>query len=147
MNQHNTAPLTGAYYWLPSPSPEGVVWTLTTCHDLKVWDGIPHREFWPHILEILADAWDKDAKTLRRQLRDHHTGLPRGRVVHPRPDHIIIHDNNAPVDDWVEQVKSKFRTPEIQAIVEYHESEMMSRVDFQKAQEALGVSLLIDPVF
>lgn len=147
MDRHHTGPLTGAYYWVPSPAPEGVAWSLTTCHDLEIWDGISHREFWPHILEILADAWNKDAEALKRRLRDHHTGLPRGRVVHAKPDHAILHDNEAPAADWVEQVKSRFRLPEIPALVEYHALEKMSRDDFREVQKALGVSLPLDPAF
>lgn len=138
-------PLTGAYYWVPMPSPEGVAWSLTTCHDLEVWDGISHREFWPHILEILADIWNKDAETLKRRLRNRHTGLPRGRVVHPKPGHVILHDNAAPVVGWVDQVKSKFQLPEVQAISEYDEFEKLSRDGFQKVREVLGVSLSLDP--
>jgi len=71
-------PRTGAYYWVPRPVPEGLTWNLVTCHDLNVWDGVSHGEFWPFVLEHLAAAWGKDAKLLKRLLRDHHTGLPRG---------------------------------------------------------------------
>ena len=96
--------LTGAYYWCPHPLPEGLICNLVTCHDVNVWDGISHREFWSYVLEHLAVAWGKDAKALKRRLRDHHTGLPRGRVTHPKSGYIVIHGDDAPVavPDWLD---------------------------------------------
>ena len=44
--------LTGAYFWVPRPQRGGVAWDLVTCHDLGVWDGVSHREFWPYVVAL-----------------------------------------------------------------------------------------------
>lgn len=134
------APLSGAYYWVPSPRPIGVVWNLKTCHDLGGWDGISHREFWPYVLEVLADAWGKDAETLKHHLRDHYTGLPRGRIVHRKSGCVIIHGDDAPAPDWLDLVKSRFRLTGVEAAPEFAEHETMQGDDPKRLQAALGVS-------
>lgn len=135
-----SAPLSGAYYWVPSPKSKGVAWNLKTCHDLGVWDGVSHREFWPYVLEVLADAWGQDAETLKDRLRNHHTGLPRGRIVHPKSGHIIIHGDDAPVPNWLDLVKSRFRLTGVEAVPEFTEHEKMLSDDPKRLQDALGVS-------
>ena len=135
------APLTGAYYWVPRPGPDCQVWGLVTCHDLNVWDGVSHGEFWPFVLEHLAAAWGKDAKVLKRLLRDHHTGLPRGRIVHPQSGYVVIHGDDAPVKSWLKQVKARFQLTKVKVTPEYTEHERMIGDDPQAVQEALGVPL------
>lgn len=143
MNHHHASPLTGAYYWVPSPVPDGVAWNLTTCHDLGVWDGIAHREFWPYVLDVLAAAWGKDANFINDRLREHHTGLPRGRIVHPKSGYVVIHGGDAPTPDWLDLVKSRFRLTGVEAAPEFTEHEKMLGDDPGKLQEALGVSFPI----
>ena len=58
-------PRTGAYYWVPRRGPGGLAWELVTCHDLDVWDGISHREFWPLVVPRLAIEWGKELSTPR----------------------------------------------------------------------------------
>lgn len=135
-------PLTGAYYWVPRPQPHGHAWDLVSCHDLGVWDGIPHREFWPHVLEHLAAAWGKDAVELKGRLRGHHTGLPRGRVVRPKSGYVVIHGDDAPMHDWLERVKSRFRLSGVEVTPEFTEHEMMLGEDQRELQDALGSPLL-----
>lgn len=102
------SPLIGAYYWFPRPGLGGVTWELVTCHDLGVWDGVSHREFWPHVLKRLAAAWGLDFAALRRRLRDHHTGLPRGRITRPGSGYVVIHGNDAPPSGSLDLVKTRF---------------------------------------
>ncbi len=133
--------LVGAYYWFPRPGPEGVTWELVTCHDLGVWDGVSHREFWPHVLERLAVAWGLDAGALKRRLRDHHTGVPRGRIVPPDPGYIVIHGDDAPSFKWLELVKARFQLIGVEVTPEFTEHEKMLADDPRAVQAALGVSL------
>lgn len=140
MSHDHASPLTGAYYWVPSPPSKGVAWNLKTCHDLGVSDGVSHREFWPHVLEVLADAWGKDAEPLKGCLSKHHTGLPRGRIVHRKSGCVIIHGDDAPVPDWLEMVKSRFRLTGVEAAPEFAEHETMQGDDSKRLQAALGVS-------
>ena len=86
----------GGLLWVPRSRNRVIRLGLVTCHDLGVWDGVSHREFWPSVLKHLAVAWGKDAKPLKRLLHDHHTGLPRGRVTHPKSGYIVIHGDDAP---------------------------------------------------
>ena len=136
-------PLTGAYFWVPLPERGEVAWDLVTCHDLKAWSAISHREFWPLILEVLAKNWNLDLQTLDRLLHDHHTGLPRGRVTHPKSGYIVIHGDDAPavVPGWLELVKIRFRLTGVKVTPEYTEHEKMLGDDPKAVQAALGISL------
>jgi hypothetical protein len=131
--------LTGAYYWCPRPTSDGVTWDLVTCHDLKVWDAISHREFWPAVLEHLAKIWGKDPNLFYRQLFDHHTGLPRGRITHPKTGYVLIHGNDAPLDGWLQLVKERFRLTEFTPL--YTEHEGMLGDDPVAVEKTLGINL------
>lgn len=137
------APLVGAYYWFPRPVLGGVTWELIACHDLGVCDGVSHREFWPSVLQHLAVAWGKDAKLLKRRLLNHHTGLPRGRIVHPKSGYVVIHGDDAPaiVSNWLETVKAQFRLAGVEVTPEFGEHEKMLADDPKAVQAALGISL------
>jgi hypothetical protein len=138
---HRPGPLTGAYYWVPSPATEGLGWELITCHHLRVWDGVSHREAWPYVLEPLAAAWGKDSKVLKRRLRDHYTGVPRGRVTHPRRGFLIVHGNDSPVPDWLDRIRSSFQLADVKPTPLFDEHERMLGEDLRAVQDALGVSL------
>ena len=137
-------PLTGAYFWFPSPAPAGLKWELITCHDLGVWDGVSHREFWPYVVEQLAASWGQDAVSLKLRLGDHHTGLPRGRITHPKPGYIILHGHNAPVEDWLSRIIHRFRLGDVEVEPVGTEHEGISPGDLAAVQEALGISLGLD---
>ena len=80
-----------------------------TCHDLGVWDGVSHREAWLYVLEHLATVWGKDVEVLKTRLREHHTGLPRGRITRPKTGYLVIHGGDAPIENWLKLVKVHFR--------------------------------------
>ena len=140
----NMSKLTGAYYWCPRPSSGGFSWELVTCHDLDIWDAVSHREFWPAVLDYLAKTWGKDPNVLYRRLFDHHTGLPRGRITHPKSGYVVIHGDDAPVIDWLVQVKQKYRLTEVTLC--YTEHERMIGDDPVAVQKVLGLNLgLVEP--
>jgi hypothetical protein len=112
-----------------------------TCHDLGVWDGISHREFWPYILEHLAAAWSKGADTLKRHLHDHYTGLQRGRITHPKTGYLIIHGQDAPVTNWKTRIKARFRLNGVRVKALSDEHEQMLTEDRRALEEVLGVTL------
>jgi hypothetical protein len=112
-----------------------------TCHDLGVWDGISHREFWPDVLEHVATAWGKDAKALKRCLRDLYTGLPRGRLTHPKTVYLIIHGEDAPVVNWKSKIKARFRLKGVRVTTLYDEHERMLGADRRALEDALGFPL------
>ena len=95
------------------------------------------------MLKHLAVAWGKDAKSLKRRLDDHHTGLPRGRVTHPKSGYVVIHGDDAPVavPDWLDQVKDRFRLTGVKVTPEFTEHEKMLAGDPKVVQVALGISL------
>jgi hypothetical protein len=140
----NPKPLTGAYYWVPHAHQDGPTWELITCHDLKVWHGVSHREFWPHVVEQLAAAWGKDAGPLKHRLGDHHTGLPRGRINYPRPGYILLHGDDAPVTDWLSQITDRFHLRDVEVELVATEHESVDRRDLAAVEEALGVFLGLD---
>jgi hypothetical protein len=89
----------------------------------------------------LAAAWGKDAEPLKRRLADHHTGLPRGRINHRRPDYVILHGNDSPVTDWLSQIIDRFHLGGVELELVGTEHESMDRRDLAAVEEALGVSL------
>lgn len=138
------SPLTGAYYWLPRPHPDGPTWELVTCYDLGVWVGISHREIFPRIVERLAAAWGLEAEPLKRRLADHHTGLPRARINYPRPDYILLHGGDSPVEGWLPQVIDRFHLRDVELELVGTDHESMDPRDRAAVEEALGASLGLD---
>jgi hypothetical protein len=98
-------------------------------------------------LEYPAVAWGKDAKLLNRRLRDHHTGLPRGRIVHPKVAYVVIHSDDAPaaVPDWLNLVKARCPVPTHRgrSQSEFTEHEKILADDPNAVQAALGISLYL----
>jgi len=141
-NDVRPRPLTGAFYWLPSPAPSGPSsWALLTCHDLGKWDGISHREFWPSVLEHLAPAWGKDPAPFKRRLGDHYYALPRGRITRPNGNYLILHGNDAPVPAWQTIVSDRFRLHGLQVKTPWDEHERTLSEDVLALEDVLGVSL------
>jgi hypothetical protein len=134
-------PLTGAYFWVPRPKKDCIAWDLVACHDLEAWEAISHREFWPLILEVLVKNWNQDLRFLVHRLHDHHAGLPRGRITHPKSGYLVIHGDDAPLVNWLELVKVRFRLKAVEVSAEYTEHEEMLAQDLRAVQEVLGNSL------
>lgn len=133
-------PLTGAYYWLPSPTPSGpFAWSLLTCHDLGRWDGISHRELWPFVVGHLAILWGKAPDAFRRRLGDHYYALPRGRVTNPKGKYLILHGNDSPLVTWREIIVHRFRLHGLQLKSPWDEHERTLREDVLAFEEALGI--------
>jgi hypothetical protein len=131
-------PLTGAFYWLPSPS---LTWSLLTCHDLALEDGTAHRELWPFVLDHLAAAWGRDPKAFRRCLGDHYYALPRGRVMKPKGQYLILHGNDAPLPGRQAIVVDRFHLHAHQIKAPWDEHERVLRDDGLALEEALGIEL------
>ena len=74
----------------------------------------------------MAAAWGKDARTLKHRLRDHRTGLPRGRVVCPKSGYVVIHGDDATFPDWLDLVKARFRLFGVKVIPKFTEHERCS---------------------
>lgn len=136
-------PLDGAFYWLPAPNTNGSIsWGLLTCHDLRLWDGVSHREMWPHVLHHLAGLWGKAPVPFRRRLVDHYYALPRGRVTRPEGNYLILHGNDAPpVPAWREIVVNRFQLHGLPVRAPWDEHERTLGEDVIALEEALGVSL------
>ena len=92
------------------------------------------------MLEHLATIWGKDPNDLYRRLFDHHTGLPRGRITHPQTGYVLIHGDDAPVDNSLELIKERFRLTELTLL--YTEHERMVRDDPLAVEAVLGISFL-----
>jgi hypothetical protein len=75
--------LTGGYYWFPIPGDGSLTWEALTCHELGHEARVSHLNFWPSVIDRLAEVWRKDAKVVRRELRYCYAGLARGRVTRP----------------------------------------------------------------
>ncbi len=137
-NQH---PLTGAYYWIPVPRPDGFDWELRTCHDLKRWDGISHREFWPSILEQLAPAWGFVPDAFLDLLSDNYYALPRGRITKPKGNYMILQGDDAPLRNWKTIVIDRFLLRSLHVKILYDEHERVLSDDVLALEIALGINL------
>ena len=137
-----TWPWTGAFYWLPSPTPSGPpTWSILTCHDLNLRDGISHREMWPAVVEHLAGLWGKAPEPFKRRLGDHYYALPRGRVTRPKGKYLILHGNDAPVTDWQRIIVDRFRLQGLQVRAPWDDHERVLRDDVLALEKVLEVGL------
>jgi hypothetical protein len=77
-------------------------------------------------LDRLADAWQKDARLLKKQLRTHYAGLPRGRVTRPDKAYLILHGGDSPIDTWEEALirSFKIRGYKVKPIFDEHEQQL-----------------------
>jgi hypothetical protein len=137
-----TGPLDGAYYWLPVPiASTSIRWDLITCHDLGVWDGVSHREFWPSVLAHLAPTWGKTPEALRGLLGDHYYGLPRGRVSRPKGRYLLLHGKDSPVPDWEDRIIDRFCLAGRRVTVLHDEHETMIPGHRRLVEELLGIRI------
>jgi len=134
-------PLTGGYYWFPSPDNGSVTWSVLTCHDLGSGAGMGHTDLWPAVIDRLAEVWNRDQEFFRTHLKDRYTGLPRGRVTEPPGRLLVCHGNDAPVADWLQRVIRKFDLDgrSVRAVFDEHERTLSE--DLAKLNEVLGVDL------
>ncbi len=130
------------FYWLPEPTQLGQLsWVRLSCHELGVWDGISHREFWPFVLEHLAQVWGKDIEVFKRRLGDHYYALPQGRVTKPKGKYLILHGNDAPVPGSQGIIVDRFHLHGLQVRMPWDEHEQTLRDDVLALEEELGIDL------
>ncbi|MGO9916044.1 MAG: hypothetical protein ACLQIB_15225 [Isosphaeraceae bacterium] len=140
LSERRSHPLGGGYYWVPYPDRDSITWGVLSCHEMgfKAHDG--HSDLWLGVVDRLATAWNKDASALRRLLRNHFYGLPRGRVTQPKRRSLIHHGNDAPRADWLEKVIRSFDLDSRAVKPMYDEHETMCAEDRLKVMEALGIA-------
>ncbi|MFO0887603.1 MAG: hypothetical protein U0790_00500 [Isosphaeraceae bacterium] len=68
--------LVGGYYWFPSPLDGRTAWAVLGYATWASMPGVGHVDLWPAVVDRLAAAWGRDARTLRRRLGDRY-GPPR----------------------------------------------------------------------
>jgi len=122
-----TKPFTGGYYWLPTPSPNGITWSIVTCRDLGCHSDAGHdADLWPRLMVQLARAWGKEAEVLKRRLAISYTGLPRGRVTRPKKVFLILHGNDSPAAKFEEMVIESFRLSgrKVRFLFDAHETQL-----------------------
>ncbi|MGO9468572.1 MAG: hypothetical protein ACLQVF_30955 [Isosphaeraceae bacterium] len=134
-------PLTGGYYWFPAPDDGSVAWSVLTCQDLRFGAGIGHTGLWPAVIDRLAQVWNRDQGFFRTHLKNHYTGLPRGRVTEPPGRLLVCHGNDAPAADWLQRVIRKFDLDgrSVRAVFDEHERTL--REGRAKVNEVLGIDL------
>jgi hypothetical protein len=101
-------PLTGGYYWLPTPEGDRGGWSVLTCHDLAFDATESHPDMWPSVIDRLACAWGRETERLRKSLELCCYGLPRGRITRPGGRFLLLHGDDAPVSDWRARVLARF---------------------------------------
>ena len=120
-----TKSYTGGYYWLPTPSPNGITWSIVTCRDLGCHSDAGHdADLWPRLMVPLARAWGKDALILKKKLALSYTGLPRGRVTRPVKTFLVLHGDDSPNRRFAEMVKQSFQLSgqEVKFVFDEHET-------------------------
>lgn len=141
--QEAKKPQTGAYWWLPTPDGD---WELDIYYDSEFAGNTQHIDMWrKYVVDRLAILWDKDPKVLRRQIGDHYTGLPRGRVGKAMGKYVVSHGEDVPVRNGMKKVVNAFnlgtlvRAGKVDVSPDIHEN--MSAGDPEAVQKALGVDL------
>ena len=140
-SDEGTAGRAGAYYWLPRPGGPGPTWDLITCHDLGRGAAVGHAALWPVVAGRLAEAWGRTPATLARRLRDHHAGLPRGRVTRVRGVSLVHHGGDAPSPGGLDEIEARFglRGRPVRRLLDDHER--MLAGDPEAVQAAIGIDL------
>jgi hypothetical protein len=131
--------LTGGFYWFPTPAIDSVIWQVLTCHELGCDADVGHVDLWTLVIDRLATAWRRDERLLRKHLKNHYTGLPRGRVTQQKSRFMIFHGNDAPVSDWVPMVVRKFDLNRRSVRVLFDEHERMLAEDRSMVNEIFGL--------
>ena len=132
-------PYRGGYYWLPTPSPDGITWSVVTRRDLGCGVDAGHdADLWPRLMVPLAAAWGKDAQILKRSLVLSYTGLPRGRVTRPDKTFLVLHGKDSPVQGFEGMVISSFRLTgrKVKFIFDEHETQLPGHP--RAVEESLG---------
>jgi hypothetical protein len=96
---------------------------------------------WRLVIERLATAWGRDVQGLRKHLKRHCYGLPRGRVTRPEKRFLILHGRDAPVKEWLPIVLRKFDLERRSVKVLFDEHEVTFTSDRLKVREILGVEV------
>jgi len=133
--------LEGGYYWFPSPVDGSITWDVLTCHELGFDAEIGHADLWLIVIERLATAWNKDGRVLRRLLKTHCYGLPRGRVTRPERISLILHGRDAPRPHWQERVIRRFDLDRRSVKTLFDEHETMFAEDHRLVMSALGIAI------
>jgi hypothetical protein len=137
-----TTPYRGGYYWLPTPSPEGITWSVVTCRDLGCGADAGHdADLWPRLMVPLAAAWGRDARILKRRLALSYTGLPRGRVTRFNRTFVVLHGKDSPVRGFEERVVASFRLTgrTVKFIFDEHETQISGHP--QAFESSVGIRL------
>ncbi len=129
---------TGGYYWLPVPGQHATHWAVLTCHTLGHDAHTGHVDLWPSAIDRLSECWHKDPRALRKRLRDRYTSLPRGRVTRHRNRTLILHGDDAPVDDWAAMVIPAFDLDHRSVRVLFDQHERMLPDDRVSLEEILA---------
>lgn len=135
------APPWGAFYWVPTPTTDGVVWDLVLNQDAGLEPDAGHTRLWPTVLAALAALWGKDARVLQLRLRDRYTGLPRGRVCRRGTSYLILHGEDAPIPDWRQVLFDRFQLAGHRTVFRFDEHERMIAGDPEALQAILGFDL------
>jgi hypothetical protein len=101
---------------------------------------VGHVDLWPSVIDRLAKTWDRDARILRRVLKDRSYGLPRGRVTRWGGRSLVLHGRDAPRTDWQESVMRRFDLDPRSVRVLYDEHETMLAEDRRQVEAAFGLT-------
>lgn len=134
-------PSSGGYYWFPRRELGVLSWKVLTCHDLGCGAEVGHIDLWSSVIDRLADLWRRDRRVLARHLKNHYTGLPRGRVTEPNGRFLVCHGNDAPVGNWKTRVRRAFGLDAcpLKAIFDEHEHTLED--DRRIVEETLGIAI------
>ena len=125
-------PWTGAYYWVPIPPVQSLIWRILTCHDLGFDGDTGHPKVWASVIPYLATAWGRDPRAMKRRLALHCYSLPRGRVTRLKNVYLLYHGSDSPIPapDWTKAVVDAFglQGRRVKPVFDEHEQRLTSDV-------------------
>jgi len=122
--RHAQLPVTGPFFWVPKPHGKNGKWKFQIVPFFQPDEKhqIGHTRAWPEVLRLLAHWWGRSADVVVKQLQDHYTGLPRGRVVKMTGGYGIAHGNDHSDPNFAATVRSLYCLPdETQPFFDEHE--------------------------
>lgn len=132
-------PQTGIYWWAPVKNG----WRLATFADDEFGGKeLLHQDIWYKYCAEILDIRSEVAK-VPKPLRYAYSGLPRGRV-NKRPSDgrwLILHGDDAPVDDAIKLIAFKFNLPAGKYIELFDDHETILPDDLQTIQSYTGKKL------
>ena len=139
--KESAGPQTGIYWWVPRSAQQNTTWRLVSFFDDE-YGTCYHKEIWEKYAATILGVDDIEVP---QEVRDAYHCLPRGRVNVVKSKinvglarYIILHGNDAPIEDVVGAVISRFRLSMTNTTISFDSHEVMLDDDIEIVKNFLA---------